>query len=68
MAAKNSILSMALCLTAVCLVCGAILGSIYAVTKSPIEAAAAAEARAAIAEVLPEGGTISEAMQADGME
>lgn len=68
MAAKNNILSMALCLTAVCLVCGAVLGSVYAVTKSPIEAAAAAEARAAIAEVLPEGGTISEAMQADGME
>ena len=68
MAAKNSILSMALCLTAVCLVCGAVLGSVYAVTKSPIEEAAAAEARAAIAEVLPEGGTISEALRADGME
>ena len=68
MAAKNSVLSMALCLTAVCLVCGAVLGSVYAVTKSPIEEAAAAEARAAIAEVLPEGGTISGALQADGME
>ena len=68
MAAKSNLIGMAACLSLVCLVCGAVLGSVYAVTKKPIEAAAAAEAREAIAEVLPEGGVISEAMQADGME
>ncbi|MCR5560288.1 MAG: RnfABCDGE type electron transport complex subunit G [Bacteroidales bacterium] len=68
MAAKSNLSGMALCLSLVCLVCGAVLGSVYAVTKSPIEAAAAAEAKAAIAEVLPEGGEISEAREAEGME
>ena len=68
MAAKSNLSGMALCLSLVCLVCGAVLGSVYAVTKSPIEAAAAAEAKAAIAEVIPEGGEISEAREAEGME
>ena len=69
MAAKSNLPGMTICLSLVCLVCGAILGSVYAVTKAPIEAAAAAEARAAIAEVLPEGGVISEALRAeDGTE
>ena len=45
MAAKSSLLNMALCLTAVCLVCAAVLGVTYSVTKEPIEAAAMAEAQ-----------------------
>ena len=66
MAAKSNLINMALCLFGVCLVCGALLGGVYAVTLRPIQEAAAAEARAAIAEVLPEGGEISEALQGDG--
>ena len=65
MAAKSSLLNMALCLTAVCLVCAAVLGITYSVTKEPIEAAAVAEAQASIAKVLPEGGTISEEMTSE---
>lgn len=61
MAAKSNLINMVLCLTLVCLVCSAVLGSVYAVTKAPIEQAAALEAQAAISEVLPEGGSISEA-------
>lgn len=65
MAAKSTLANMVLCLTGVCFVCAAILGAVYAVTKEPIEAAAAAEARAAVGRVLPEGGEISEAIPAD---
>ena len=65
MAAKSNLQNMALCLTLTCLLCSAILGIVYAVTKAPIDAAAEAAAKAAIAEVLPEGGDISEATTAD---
>ena len=70
MAAKSSLINMALCLTAVCLVCAAVLGVVYAVTFEPIAAAAAAEARASIAKVLPAGGEISEelASEAEGID
>jgi len=68
MAAKSNFINMAACLFVVCAVCSALLGVVYAVTKAPIEAAAEAEAKAAIAEVLPEGGEISEALEADGCE
>ena len=69
MAAKSNLINMALCLTAVCLVCAAVLGVVYAVTCEPIAAAAAAEARASIAKVLPAGGEISEeiASEAEGI-
>ena len=60
MAAKSSLINMAACLTGVCLVCAALLGFVYVVTDEPIKAAAAAEAQASIAKVLPEGGSISE--------
>lgn len=65
MAAKSSFMNMALCLTLVCLVCAAILGSLYAVTKDPIEATRAAQAKAAIAKVLPDGGEISRPVPVD---
>ncbi|HOE94825.1 MAG TPA: RnfABCDGE type electron transport complex subunit G, partial [Candidatus Cryptobacteroides sp.] len=68
MAAENNFKNMVLCLFLVCLFCGAILGSVYAVTKKPIEEAAIAEARAAIAEVLPAGGEISEPLKSGEME
>ncbi|MBP5567238.1 MAG: RnfABCDGE type electron transport complex subunit G [Bacteroidales bacterium] len=65
MAAKSNLINMALCLTAVCLVCAAVLGVTYAVTCEPIAAAAAAEAQASIAKVLPAGGEISEEIASD---
>jgi len=65
MAAKSSLKNMALCLTAVCLICAAILGVVYIVTEQPIADAAAAEAQASIAKVLPEGGVISEEKTCD---
>ena len=70
MAAKSSLINMALCLTAVCLVCAALLGFVFVATEEPIQAAAAAEAQASIAKVLPAGGEISEEIssEAEGIE
>ena len=59
MAAKSSLKNMALCLTAVCLVCSAILAGIYAVTAEPIAAAAQKALTESISKVLPEGGELS---------
>lgn len=61
MAAKSTLANMVLCLTAVCLFCGAVLGVVYAVTYEPIEAAAQKALEASINEVLPQGGELSEA-------
>ena len=54
MAVKSSFKNMALCLTAICLVCSALLAGVYALTAEPIAAAAAAKNEAAIKEVLPD--------------
>ena len=54
MAAASTLKNMALCLTAVCLVCSAVVGVAYAVTAEPIAAAARAKTTASIARVLPE--------------
>ena len=54
MAAKSTLKNMALCLTAVCLVCSAVVGGAYAVTAGPIAEAARAKTVASIARVLPE--------------
>lgn len=51
---------MALCLTAVCLVCAGVLGCVYAVTLQPIKDAAAKAQMEAIGKVLPEGAGISD--------
>lgn len=59
MAAKSSLRNMTLCLTAVCLVCAAILGGVYALTYEPIKAADEAALKAGIGAVLPEGVNIS---------
>ena len=70
MAAKSSLLNMVACLTGVCLVCAALLGFVFVLTDGPIQAAAAAEAQASIAKVLPAGGEISEELssEAEGVD
>lgn len=44
---------MTVCLFAICIVCSSLLAGVYALTKDPIDAAAAAKNEAAIKEVLP---------------
>ena len=51
MAAKSNLLNMALSLSAVCLVCSALLGGVYAMTSGPIAEAQAAKTAASIARV-----------------
>lgn len=60
MAAKSTLLNMALCLTAVCLICSAVLGGVYGLTKAPIDAAAQKALTESISVVLPEGGELSQ--------
>lgn len=62
MAAKSNLINMAVCLTAVCLVCSALLGGMYALTAEPIAKANAEILKASIGSVLPEGGVLSDAM------
>lgn len=54
MAAKSTFGNMVLALGVICLVCSALLGTVYAVTKAPIEAAELQKVNAAIAAVTPE--------------
>lgn len=66
MAAKSSLTNMAVCLTAVCLVCSSILGAVYAVTYDPIQAAAQKALEESISAVLPQGGELAaEAVSSD---
>lgn len=60
MAVKSNLINMALCLTAVCLVCSALLGGMYVLTAEPIANANAESLKASIGAVLPEGGELSE--------
>ena len=53
MAAKSNLTNMVLVLGLTCLVCSALLGGAYALTKDPIDAAAAEKTNRAIAQVLP---------------
>ena len=53
MAAKSNLTNMVLVLGLTCLLCSAILGGAYALTKAPIDAAAAEKTNRAIAQVLP---------------
>lgn len=59
MAVQSNLKNMAVCLTAVCLICSALLGGVYALTAKPIEKAAADALKASVSRVLPEGGEIS---------
>jgi len=54
MAAKSTFGNMVLVLAGVCLVCSALLGTVYAVTKAPIEASELQKVNAAIAAVTPD--------------
>ena len=53
MAAKSNLVNMVLVLGLTCLVCSALLGGAYALTKDPIDAAAVEKTNKAIAQVLP---------------
>ena len=53
MAVKSNLTNMVLVLGLVCLLCSAVLGGAYVITKAPIEAAAAAKTQQAVAQVLP---------------
>jgi len=53
MAVQSSFKNMVLCLLVICFVSSALLAVVYAVTKAPIEAAAAAKTNNAIAQVVP---------------
>lgn len=57
---------MVLCLTAVCLVCAAILGGVYVITLDPISQAGKKALKESLEMVLPTGGEISpEALTAE---
>ena len=53
---------MVICLTLICIVCSALLAGVYAITKAPIDKAAADKLNSAISEVLPEFSSLSEKM------
>lgn len=53
MAAKSTFGNMVLVLSGICLVCSALLGTVYAVTKAPIAASEVQKVNAAIAAVTP---------------
>ena len=53
MAKKFTFGNMVLVLSGICLVCSALLGTVYAVTKAPIEASELAKVNAAISAVTP---------------
>lgn len=54
MALKSNLKNMVISLTAICLVCSAILAGAYAITKKPIEKAQADKLMKSLTEVLPE--------------
>lgn len=60
MAMQSSFKNMTVCLLTICVVCSALLAGVYALTKEPIDAAAAAKNEAAIKEVLPESAVTIE--------
>ena len=70
MAAKSTLVNMVAVLSLTCLLCSAILGGAYALTKEPIEKAAADKTARSIALVVPEFDSVSEEKAAilDGKE
>ena len=67
MAAKSNLINMTLVLTGTCLLCSAILGGAYVLTKDPIDAAALEKTNRAIGAVLPAFESAEEAtLEADG--
>ncbi len=53
MAAESNLKNMTLVLGLTCLLCSAVLGGAYALTKKPIDAAAVAKTNKAVGAVLP---------------
>ncbi len=53
MAKQSNFANMTIALTAICLICSAVLGVVYTATKAPIEAAEIAKINSAIAGVVP---------------
>jgi len=67
MAAKSNLKNMVLVLGLTCLLCSAVLGGAYALTKEPIDAAAVAKTNKAIGAVLPAFDETSyESVEVDG--
>ena len=67
MAAKSNLVNMVLVRGATCLLCSGILAGAYALTKEPIDAAAAAKTARSIGEVLPHFTETSyESVEVDG--
>ena len=64
MAVKSNLVNMVAVLSLTCLLCSAILGGAYALTKEPIEKAAADKTARSIALVVPEFDSVSEEMTA----
>lgn len=69
MAAKSTLLNMVLCLSAVCLICSALLAGTYAMTKEPIDAAQVEKTNKTIAMVLPafEGDAVASSIEVNGV-
>lgn len=70
MAAKSNLTNMVLALGLTCLLCSGILGGAYALTKKPIDAAAAAKTQQAVAQVLPAFEQVSgrQVLELDGRQ
>ena len=67
MAAQSNLKNMVLVLGLTCLLCSAVLGGAYALTKEPIDAAAVAKTNKAVGQVLPAfDETVSESVEVDG--
>ena len=64
---QSSLQNMVLSLVIICLVAAGALAGVYALTKANIEAQEKAKQQAAILAVLPEGSTVGEAEEVDGM-
>ena len=64
---ESSFKNMVLSLVTICLVAGGALAAIYSLTTKTIETQKEQKLQAAILQVLPEGATISEAEQVEGM-
>ena len=64
MAVKSNLVNMVAVLSLTCLLCSAILGGAYALTKDPIEKASADKTARSIALVVPEFDSVSEEMVA----
>ncbi len=70
MAIQSSFKNMVICLTIICLVCSALLGGAYALTKDAIDAADAKKTSDAIAQVVPafEGEPVAAVIEVGGKE